>query len=73
MINLNELRKTNLKDLAKKFHDLDKEIAIESFHIQSRRSTKTAQLRAMKKDLARIATVINELKLLSTIHGKEEK
>lgn len=71
MLNLNDLRKSEKKELLKKFNELDKEIAQETFSIEARRSNKTAQLRAMKKDRARIATVLTELELLPTTTSNE--
>lgn len=67
MLNLKELRKKNRKELITMLKDLDKEIAMESFNIKNGKSKKTAQLRAMKKDIARLSTVITELKILENI------
>lgn len=72
MVNLNDLRKKNMKDLEKDFLELDKQITMEKFTIESRRSTKTAQLRALKKDLARIATVMQEITFINSINTNEK-
>lgn len=64
MVHIHELRKMDKKKLIEECARLDKEIALEVFDVQTQRSKKTAQLRAKKKDLARMKTVITELTLL---------
>jgi ribosomal protein L29 len=72
MENMNDLRKMKMKELTKKMTALDMEITNDKFEIKARKSNKTRALREKRKDLARIATVMNELSLLTTINTLEK-
>jgi len=69
---MNDLRKMKMKELTKKMTALDMEITNDKFEIKARKSNKTRALREKRKDLARIATVMNELSLLTTINTLEK-
>lgn len=67
MLDAKDLRKNKIKALIDMKNDLDKEIAKEKIEINNKKSNKTAILRSKKKDLARIETIINEIKTIQNI------
>ncbi len=55
-----ELRKMSEEELGKKLADLRKELGNLSFHHRIRPLEDTSRLRKIRKDIARINTVVNQ-------------
>jgi len=55
-----ELRKMSEEELGKKLTDLRKELGNLSFHHRIRPLEDTSRLRKIRKDIARINTVVNQ-------------
>ncbi len=64
MVNIKDLRKENIDSLRNRLKDLEKEILNTLFDIKTGKSKNTAQLRSLKKDYARVLTVISELETI---------
>ena len=58
----NELRKLSAEELAKKKGDLTQELFNLKFQLHTGRLENTSKLRTIRKDIARISTLITEIK-----------
>ena len=58
----NELRKLSVDELGKKQGDLEKELFNLSFQLHTGRLENTSKLKSIRKDIARISTIITESK-----------
>ena len=58
----NELRKCSSEELNKKKGDLTQELFNLNFQLHTGRLENTAKLKSIRKDIARISTIINESK-----------
>jgi large subunit ribosomal protein L29 len=58
----NELRKLSADELAKKQSDLTQELFNLTFQLHTGRLENTAKLKIIRKDIARISTIITESK-----------
>lgn len=64
-----ELRKLKKEELENKANETSVEISNLYFDIQSGKSNKSAKLKALKKDFARIKTVLNEKLILEALNN----
>jgi len=58
----NEMRKLSAEELAKKQGDLTQELFNLKFQLHTGRLENTAKLKNIRKDIARISTLITEIK-----------
>ncbi len=58
----NELRKLSAEELVKKKGDLTQELFNLKFQLHTGRLENTSKLRTIRKDIARISTLITEIK-----------
>ena len=58
----NELRKLSVEELAKKQGDLTQELFNLKFQLHTGRLENTSKLKSIRKDIARISTLITEIK-----------
>jgi large subunit ribosomal protein L29 len=58
----NELRKLTIEDLVKKKGDLTQELFNLKFQLHTGRLENTAKLKGIRKDIARVSTILTENK-----------
>ena len=58
----NELRKLSVEELVKKQGDLTQELFNLKFQLHTGRLENTSKLKSIRKDIARISTLITEIK-----------
>ena len=58
----NELRKLNAEELTKKQGDLTQELFNLKFQLHTGRLENTSKLKSIRKDIARVSTLITEMK-----------
>jgi len=58
----NEIRKLSVDELSRKQSDLEKELFNLTFQLHTGRLENTAKLKCIRKDIARISTIITESK-----------
>jgi large subunit ribosomal protein L29 len=58
----NELRKLNAEELSKKQGDLTQELFNLKFQLHTGRLENTSKLKSIRKDIARVSTIITENK-----------
>jgi len=59
---LSELRKLSAEELAKKQGDLTQELFNLKFQLHTGRLENTSKLKSIRKDIARVSTLITEIK-----------
>jgi len=60
-----ELRKLNMKELEEKAANISVEMSKLYFDLSSGKSKNVAKLKALRKDLARVKTIISELRIIN--------
>ena len=71
-MNIEDIRKLNNEDLNKEKESVIKNIMDGRFKHKSMALSDTSQIKKLKRDKAKILTVINERKIVSTIAATEE-
>ena len=71
-MNIEDIRKLNNEDLIKEKESVIKNIMDGRFKHKSMALNDTSQIKKLKRDKAKILTVINERKIVSTIATTEE-
>jgi large subunit ribosomal protein L29 len=64
-MDIKELRKLNMKELEEKASTLSTEMSKLYLELNSGKSKNVAKLKAMRKDLARVKTIISELRIIN--------
>ena len=64
-MDIKELRKLNMKELEEKASTLSTEMSKLYLELNSGKSKNAAKLKAMRKDLARVKTIISELRIIN--------
>lgn len=65
-MNANEIRKKSISELYKDIIVYNKELSLLTMQIKSGKSTDVAKKKSLKKDIARIKTVISEKQVLES-------
>lgn len=60
-----ELRKLNMKELEEKASSISVEMSKLYFDLSSGKSKNVAKLKSLRKDLARVKTIISELRIIN--------
>jgi len=60
-----ELRKLNMKELEEKAASISVEMSKLYFELSSGKSKNVAKLKALRKDLARVKTIISEIRIIN--------
>jgi len=63
-MNANEIRKKSISELHKDIIVYNKELSLLTMQIKSGKSTNVAKKKSLKKDIARVKTVISEKQVL---------
>ena len=69
-MNVNELRELSIGEIETKLADAREELMKFRFQQVTGQLTDTSQMRVMRRDIARMSTIINELKAEAKLEGE---